>query len=75
MDIPDAYLNADMDKMVHIRLDGHMSELLVRVKPELYSIHLELNNDKKVLYVILPKEMYNCLKRGLLFWRHLSSAR
>ena len=31
-----------------------------------------MNNGKKVLYVILRKALYGCLKSGLLFWRHLS---
>ena len=56
-----------MDKLVHARLEGQMDELLVRVKPELYRKHVMMNNDKKVLYIILRKALYGYVKSGFFF--------
>jgi hypothetical protein len=36
VDIPGAFMQAEMDKLVHMQLDGKMVELLVLVNPDLY---------------------------------------
>jgi hypothetical protein len=36
VDIPGAFMHADMDELVHMRLSGPMAELLVRVDPAKY---------------------------------------
>ena len=59
--IPGVYLNTDMDKLVHIRLNGHMSDLLVKVK------HVEMGNGKKLLYIVLRQVFYDCLKAAFYF--------
>jgi hypothetical protein len=51
MDIPGAFMQADMDKLVHMRLDGKMAELLVRVDPSRYEKYVVYENSKPVLYV------------------------
>jgi hypothetical protein len=40
VDIPGAFMQADMDKLVHMRLECTMSELLVRLDPKLYRKYL-----------------------------------
>ena len=72
VDIPWAFLHADMDDIVNMRLDGVMDELLVKVEPKTYSKHLVLENREKVLYVRLKKAFYGTLKASLLFWKHLT---
>ena len=37
VDVPGAFLQADMEDTVHMRLDGAMAELLIRLDPKLYN--------------------------------------
>lgn len=45
--IPGAFMQADMDELVHMRLEGTMAELLVRLDPKLYRKYVEVVNGKK----------------------------
>jgi hypothetical protein len=73
VDIPGAFMQADMDDIVHMKLEGKMAELLVRIDPQLYRKHVQLERGKQVLYVELKKALYGTLKAALLFWKRLSS--
>ncbi len=66
-------MQADMDDIVHMKLEGKMAELLVRIDPQLYRKHVQLERGKQVLYVELKKALYGTLKAALLFWKRLSS--
>jgi hypothetical protein len=72
-DIPGAFMEADMDELVHMKLEGRMAELLVKLDPKLYRKYIQVENGKTVLYVELKKALYGTLKAALLFWRKLSS--
>ena len=73
LDIPGAFMQADMDEIVHMRLDGKMAELLVRIDPNTYEEYVVHENSKPALYVVLKKALYGTLRAALLFWRRLSS--
>jgi hypothetical protein len=73
VDVPGAFLQADMEDTVYMRIDGAMAELLIRLDPELYNKFVEIKNGKKVLYLLLKKALYGTLKAALLFWKLLSS--
>jgi hypothetical protein len=73
VDIPGAFMQADMNDMVHMRLEGKMAELLVRCDPKLYRKYVRIEGGKTVLYVELRKALYGTLKAALLFWELLSS--
>jgi len=73
VDIPGAFMQADMDDTVHMKLEGKMAELLVRIDPMLYRKHVQLERGKQVLYVELKKALYGTLKAALLFWKRLST--
>jgi hypothetical protein len=73
VDIPGAFMQADMEDIVHMKLEGKMAELLVRMDPQLYRKHIQLERGKQVLYVELKKALYGTLKAALLFWKRLSS--
>jgi hypothetical protein len=60
-DIPGAFLQSDMDEKVHMRLDGTMAELLVKIEPTLYQKFLQTEHGKPVLYVELRKALYGTL--------------
>jgi hypothetical protein len=36
VDIPGAFIQADMEDLVHMKVEGKMAELLVKLDPELY---------------------------------------
>jgi hypothetical protein len=69
VDISGAFMQADMDDLVHMRLEGKMAELLVKLDPKLYRkyVQTEGKKGKKVLYVELKKALYGTLKAALLF--------
>jgi hypothetical protein len=71
-DIPGAFMQADMDEVVHMRLKGMMIDLLMNVAPE-YGPYVTIENGKRVLYVLLTEVMYGTLRAALLFWRKLTS--
>ena len=73
IDIPGAFMQADMEDMVHMKLEGKMAELLVRLDPKLYREYVQIEKGKSVLYVELKKALYGTLKAALLFWRKLTA--
>jgi Reverse transcriptase (RNA-dependent DNA polymerase) len=73
VDIPGAFMQVDMEGIVHLRIDGPMADLLIRLDPEYYNQFVEMKGDKKVLYLLLEKALYGTLIAAKLFWKHLSS--
>jgi Reverse transcriptase (RNA-dependent DNA polymerase) len=73
VDIPGAFMQADMDKMVHMQREGTMAELLARLDPKLYCKYIKTERNKTVLYVELKKALYGTLCTALLFWKLLTS--
>ena len=71
-DIPGAFLHSDIDEIVHIKFEGEIAELLVKVDPELYTKYVEIEKGKKVIYAKLQKALYGTLQAALLFWKDLS---
>ena len=67
VDLPGAFMQADMEDTVHMKLEGKMAELLVRCDPKLYRKYIQMENGKEVLYVQLEKALYGTLKAALLF--------
>ena len=60
-----AYLHADMDDFVVIKLQGPIVDILCEMKPE-YLKFVVLENGKKTLYMQLMKALYGCIKSALL---------
>ena len=71
VDIPGAYLSADIDDEVHVVFRGALSELMVEVDPELYQRFMSYTTVQAVLYIRPKKSMYVCLKSELLFCEKL----
>ena len=71
-DIPGAFMQADMDEVVHMRLVGTMVDLLLRIAPE-YAKYVVMERGQKVLYMLLLKALYGTMRAALLFWRKLTS--
>jgi hypothetical protein len=72
VDIPGAFMQVDMDKLVHVKMQGKMAELLVCLDPKLYQKYVFIENGMTVLYIKLQKALYSTLKAALLFWRKLT---
>jgi hypothetical protein len=58
---------------VHMKMEGRMAELLVRLDPKLYRKYVTMEKGKTVLYVELKKVLYSTLKAVLLFWKMLTA--
>ncbi len=65
-------MHADIDEMIHLKLEGPLAELLTRVEPKIYSKFIAMERGKKVLYVQLTESLYGTLQAALLFWEALS---
>eukprot|EP00957_Ditylum_brightwellii_P001556 121820-Ditylum_brightwellii.AAC.1 len=72
-DIPGAFMQADMDELIHMKVEGTMAELLVKIDPSMYRKHVRMENGKSVLYVELKKALYGTLQAAYLFWKNLTA--
>jgi len=73
VDVPGAFMHADMDAEVRVCLVGKMAKLLIKIDPDRYSSCVTWEKGKMVLYVRLKKALYGTLQAALLFWKLLSS--
>ena len=71
-DVPGAFMQVDVDEVVHVRLTGAMAELLAKVDPALYNKYIVTEHGKPSIYVQLQKALYGTLSAALLFWKDLS---
>jgi hypothetical protein len=71
-DVPGAFMQVDVDEVVHVKLEGPLAELLAKVDPELYNKFLSKEKGKTVMYVQLQKALYGTLSAAMLFWKDLS---
>jgi hypothetical protein len=71
IDIPGAFMHANIDKLIHVQLEGPMTELLTRVDPQKYVTYMIEERGKMVLYVKLKKALYETLQAAMLFWANL----
>ena len=67
-DVTGAYLNADMDDFVLIRLSGEDVDMMCDANP-VYANFTTNDNGKKVLFLQLKKALYGCVKSALLWYR------
>ena len=71
VDIPGAYLSAEMDDEVHMVFRGTTAYIMVMADPALYRPFVSYETGKPFLYVRLQKALYECLKITLLFYEKL----
>jgi Reverse transcriptase (RNA-dependent DNA polymerase) len=72
VDLPGAFMQADMDDVVHMRLTDVMVQLLVEIDSS-YAKFTCVEKGKQILYVQLAKALYGTLKAAMLFWRKLTN--
>lgn len=71
-DVPGAFMQADMDEILHMKLEGPLARLLVQVNPGKYQSFMFGEKGKEIIYVQLMKALYGTLQAALLFWQDLS---
>jgi Reverse transcriptase (RNA-dependent DNA polymerase) len=65
-DIPGAFMQADIDEVVHVKMDGAILDVLIRIDPS-YNRFVISEHGKPVLYTQLDKALYGTLQAALLF--------
>lgn len=72
MDLPSAYLHAKNNEVLHMELQGRLTELMARVDPSLYRKYIGSDNKgQPILYVRFHRAIYGLLKSAL-FYQKLS---
>jgi hypothetical protein len=72
-DIPGAFMQADIDEVLHVQLEGPLAQLLTKIDPDLYAKFMMVEGGKDVMYVKLTKVLYGTLQAAMLFWKDLTS--
>lgn len=66
-DVAGAYLHADLDDFVLLRIEGDEVDIMCKVCAT-YEQFVTYENGKKVLYLRLLKALYGCVKSALLWY-------
>jgi hypothetical protein len=66
IDVPGAFMQADMDELVHVRFTGKMLDILLEIDPELYGPCVGQEGKERVMYVELLKVLYGSGRQTLL---------
>jgi Reverse transcriptase (RNA-dependent DNA polymerase) len=72
VDVPGAFMQVDMDSVVHVRFNGKMVDLLVEIDHDAYAPYITYEGRDKVIYVELLKALYGTIRAARLFWEKLS---
>ena len=72
LDIPGAFVQADIDELVHVRFTGEMVNMLLQIDSEMYKDYVVTEKGEQVMYMELLKALYGTLRAARLFWQKLS---
>ena len=72
LDVPGAFMQAEIDELVHVRFTGAMVTLLLEIDHEMYKDYVVVEKGERVMYVELLKALYGTLRAACLFWQKLS---
>ena len=70
-DIPGASIQSNVDELIHVRLNGEITELLVKVDLTYQQFRTE-EQGQPVIYAELNKALYGTLQAAVLFLQNLS---
>eukprot|EP00957_Ditylum_brightwellii_P206225 15347436-Ditylum_brightwellii.AAC.1 len=73
LEVPNAFIQADMDTLVNIKIEGSMAEFLVNTNPVLYRKHLSAEHGKPVINVQLKKALYGTICAALFFLENMAN--
>ena len=72
LDVPGAFMQAEIDELVHIRFTGAMVTLLLEIDYEMYKDYVIVEKGERVMYMELLKALYGTLRATRLFLQKLS---
>ena len=72
IDIPGAFMQADMDVETYVKIQGKMAEIFISLDPEHYEPYKCTENGKVTIYMLLNKALYGTLRAAILFWENLT---
>lgn len=72
VDIPGAFMQADIDEEIHILFEAELVDLLVQVEPS-FGAYVTEERGRRVIYASLNKALYGTVQASLLFWKKLSA--
>ena len=72
LDVPGAFMQADIDELVHVRFTGEMVRMLLQIDEQMYSEYVVTERGEQVMYMELLKALYGTLRAARLFWQKLS---
>ena len=67
VDLPGAFMQANQEDLVHMKLKGTLAKVLIMLDPQCYRKYIVQENGVSTLYVELQKALYAQLKAALLF--------
>ena len=70
-DISVAFMQSDMAKLVHVKFEEFMAEILIKIDSDQYVKYTCTDRGKIVIYSALSKALYGNLCALLLFWSKL----
>ena len=73
IDVPGAFMQADMDELVHVRFTGKMVDLLLEVNHDMYAPYVTHKGRECMMYVELLKALYGMVQAARLFWEKLTA--
>ena len=72
LDVPGAFMQADIDELVHVRFTGEMVNMLLHIDNNMYKDYVVMGKGEKVMYMELLKALCGTLRAARLFWQKLS---
>eukprot|EP00957_Ditylum_brightwellii_P111990 8540452-Ditylum_brightwellii.AAC.1 len=73
LDVLNAFMQANMDDLVDMKIEGSMVELVVKIDPKMYRKLLRMEKGNSVLHVRLQKALYGAMKAALLWGENLTN--
>eukprot|EP00957_Ditylum_brightwellii_P024500 1849320-Ditylum_brightwellii.AAC.1 len=61
VDIPGAFMQTKIDGLVHVKLDGELVDLIMKLHPS-YAQYITYERGKKVVYTELDKALYGTMQ-------------
>ena len=67
LDVPGAFMQAEIDELVHVQLTGPMVNMLLQIDHEMYKDYIMIERGEWVMYMELLKALYRTLRAAHLF--------
>ena len=72
LDAPGAFMQAEIDELVHVWFMGAMVNMLLQIDYKMYKDYIMIERGERVMYMELLKALYGTLWATHLFWQKLS---